>query len=601
MNFRDFCYSRFEWLGRGLFSLFRDVEKDLDAANIRIYPEVYLSIVGFFSLCSTAVPIFLLSVFLMGRSGAALSFPLNLIYGAISTAPSIFLSLGCVTPLLVVLVGVMMPKISASNRVTWLKVEIPYASMYMSVMTSGGLSPYESLLRMRKMDLLPHLRDEVSRIQTIALSTGVDPVSAMERAAKVVNVKEYKDLLLGYASTMRTGGDVLHYLYNQTSNMFRGLLTRIRSLGQNMGVLMEAYTIVAILGALGLFMIFAVSFGIPGIGFSISPEMFFLFSFVVLPVISLCFIFIADISQISYPISNWKTYIVFLAFLPLGLFLILQMSLSFLFPQLLVNPAFPEFTYFLQRLLGFPEGSEAALGLGFGLIFTALPGIIADRHYAGREGKILQGVTTFLRDVVETRKTGLSPERCIMALADKDYGAFSKHLKLISMKLSWGYPIREIYEDFRRRVRDWLSLVNIYFLVDTIEVGGGTEESLEILADFAESTMMMEREKRSLLMPLIVVPYLGAAMLTATTLMFLQFFKNMTSSLGSGTGLPFITLSRMLLTPLVLHSFLLGLVTGKIVSGRLSSGFKQAAFLTLVSLIGIWLVSFLPLASMGGT
>jgi len=594
MNFKDFCYSNFGWIGHRLFKFFKDLDKDLDAANMKIAPEVYLSVVGFWAVCSSVIPLSFLLLFLLGNAGVGLPFPLSLLFSSGSLAAPIFLSISCTIPLLVILIGVIMPKFSASNRVTWLKIEIPYASMYMSVMSSGGLSPYESLLRMRKIDLLPHLRDEVSRIQALTVSTGSDPVSAMEKAARVVDVKDYKDLILGYASTMRTGGDVLHYLYNQTTNMFRGLSTRIKALGETMGMLMEAYTIVAILGALGLFLIFVVSMSMPSMGMSFSPEMFFLFSFVVLPILSFVFIFFADVAQISYPLSNWKTYMIFLAFLPVGIFLVLQMSFSFLFPQLLLVQGLQDFTVYLQKLLGFSEGCDAALGLGLALILTAVPGYWADKRYAGQESRILQGVTTFLRDIVETRKTGLSPERCIQALGKKDYGAFSKHLERISMKLSWGYPIRSIYEDFRSRVRDWLSLINIYLLVDTIEVGGGTEESLEILADFAENTMMMEKEKRALLMPLLVVPYMGAAMLTGTTILFLQFFTSMALS---GTSIALVSLSRTLLTPLILHSFLLGLVTGKLISGRISAGFKQGIFLTLIALIGIWLVPHLSLST----
>jgi flagellar protein FlaJ len=594
MSFRDFCYSNFGWIGQRLFTFFKEVEKDLDAANMKIAPEVYLSIVGFWAICSLTVPISLLLLLLLGYAGVSLPFPLSTFSNPNSFTAPIFLGIGCLIPLLVILIGVTIPKFSASSRVTWLKIEIPYASMYMSVMSSGGLSPYESLLRMRKIDLLPHLKEEVSRIQGLTVSTGSDPVSAMEKAAKVVDVKDYKDLILGYASTMRTGGDILHYLYNQTNTMFRGLSTRIKALGENMGMLMEAYTIVAILGALGLFLIFVVSLSMPQMGVSFSPEMFFLFSFVILPILSFVFIFMADISQISYPLSNWKTYMVFLAFLPVGIFLMLQMSLSFLFPQLLIVTQLQDITIYLQKLLGFSEGCDAALGLGIALLITAVPGYLADRRYAGQERRILQGVTTFLRDVVETRKTGLSPERCIQVLGNKDYGAFSKHLERISMRLSWGYPIRSIYEDFRSRVKDWLSLINIYLLVDTIEVGGGTEESLESLADFAENTMMMEKEKRALLMPLLVVPYMGAAMLTGTTILFLQFFTSMALS---GTSIALVGLSRTLLTPLILHSFLLGLVTGKLINGRISAGFKQGIFLTLIALIGVWLVPHLSLST----
>jgi len=226
-----------------------------------------------------------------------------------------------------------------------------------------------------------------------------------------------------------------------------------------------------------------------------------------------------------------------------------------------------------------------------------LPAALADIYFIGREGRIGAGIKQFLRDLVETRKSGLSPERCIHALSNKDYGAFSVHLNKISMKLNWGYPLRTIYEEFRGNVRNWLALVNIYLLVDTIEVGGGTEQSLETLAKFAESTTKLEEEKKAVLMPLTIVPYIGAALLTGTTVMFLQFFTNMSSM---GVSVANVTLYKVLLTPLALHSWVLGLVTGKIVSGRVSAGFKHAIFLTLVSLLGIWAVSNMSMgASMG--
>ncbi len=52
-----------------------------------------------------------------------------------------------------------------------------------------------------------------------------------------------------------------------------------------------------------------------------------------------------------------------------------------------------------------------------------------------------------------------------------------------------------------------------------------------------------------------------------------------------------VTLYRVLLTPLGLHTWILGLVTGKIVSGRVSAGFKHSILLTIVSILGIWAVS----------
>ena len=584
MTLRDFCYANFGWMGEGLSRVFQGIEENLDAAYMKMYPDVYFSVISFIALLSLIVPSTLTLFAMIGLWPTLPSIPFNGL---------IIIPLSALIPFAIILIGVIIPKLVASNRISGLKLEIPYASMYISVMASGGLSPYESLLRLRHMDLLPNMQKEVARIEAIVASTGADPVTAMEQAAKVVNLKEYKELLVGYASTVRTGGDTLHYLFNQTNNMFKGISTRVKTMGETMGILMEAYTIVGVLGVLGLFLIFVVSMALPYAGISISQEQFFLFSYIILPVVSLAFIYVTDVMQISYPLSNWKPYLVFFAFLPIGCLIGTQMILPFFDESLLFFPPARDLIIALRNLLGLAEGTESSLGMTITLVIIALPGLVADYYYTSRQSGLHHGVTVFLRDLVETRKSGLSPERCIEALSDRDYKVFSKHLSVMNMKLQWGYPIHQIYEEFKAKVKNWLSLVNMYFLIDTIEVGGGREESLETLAGFSETTEQLDREKKAMLMPLGLVPYMGAILLTATTVMFLNFLSNMSML---GISVPYITLFNVLLPPLVLHSFIIGLVAGKITSGRISSGFKHAIFMVLVAIIGIWTVSNLNLS-----
>jgi len=308
--------------------------------------------------------------------------------------------------------------------------------------------------------------------------------------------------------------------------------------------------------------------------------------------LSVIFLYFADTSQISYPISNWKTYSVFALGIPICLLIGSQLTLPAFNENLLIAPPLYTALLWFRDLVGLSEGTEAALGLAITLILVALPGAIADMYYVGREGKIVDGINNFLRDLVETRKSGLAPERCIQALAGRDYGAFSKHLEAISMKIHWGYPLRKIYMEFKAKIRNWLALVNIYLLLDTIEVGGGTEQSLETLANFAESTKHLEDEKGAVLMPLTIVPYIGAALFTGTTVLFLSFFTGMDTL---GVSIATAKLYRVLLTPLALHTWILGIVTGKIVSGRVSAGFKHCIVLTIVSILAIWAMSNLNL------
>jgi len=578
LSVRDFAYAHFGWAGKALASVFSNTEKDLEAACMRIHPEVYYSQVCIFALLTGAIPLIAFGLIAFG----VIRIPIDLGISPIQLIP-----LSLVTSIAVIILGVIKPQITTSSRLDGLKIEIPYASMYISVMASGGLSPFESFIRMKEMTLLPNMKDEIERIETIVMTTGADPVTSMEQAAKIINLKAYKELLLGYASSVRTGGDTLHYLYNQTQNMFRKLAIEVKAKGETAAMLMESYTIIGILGVLGIFLVFVVGMSLPAAGASISEEQFFLFSFVVMPMISGLFLFAGDMAQFSYPVSNWKPYYVFFGMVPFGLLLATQIVLPFFSESWIRVQALYDFIVWIRIGLGFAEGTESAIGVTITLIFIAIPGWITDNFTAGKDGSIQEGITRFLRDLVEVRKSGLSPEKSIEALAVRDYGSFSSYLKDISTKIKWGYPLRQIYREFSEKVNNWLALVNIYLLLDTMEVGGGTEESIEVLAEFSESSQQLEAEKRAALMPLIIVPYIGAALLTGTTVMFLGFFTG--SDLG--ISVPQVMLYKTLLTPLALHSFTLGLVTGKIITGRVSSGFKHAVFLCLVSLLGVYLVT----------
>ena len=61
-------------------------------------------------------------------------------------SPIMLVPAGFVLPLLIIGIGVMIPNSASSNRLASLKIEIPYASMYISVMVSGGLSPFEAFV-----------------------------------------------------------------------------------------------------------------------------------------------------------------------------------------------------------------------------------------------------------------------------------------------------------------------------------------------------------------------------------------------------------------------------------------------------------------------
>jgi len=129
-----------------------------------------------------------------------------------------------------------------------------------------------------------------------------------------------------------------------------------------------------------------------------------------------------------------------------------------------------------------------------------------------------------------------------------------------------------------------MGLINMYVLVDAIEVGGGTPETLETLTRFSEKLSSIEKERKSMLKPLVIMPYIGVAILLFSNIIFLGFMGSIMQSF-SNTSMPFTDFVTLIMPPLILQSFLTGLVTGKISTGQTSAGFKHAALLVILGIV----------------
>jgi flagellar protein FlaJ len=493
--------------------------------------------------------------------------------------------------------GYAIPKIAAHDRASKLDLEVPFAGTYISVMATGGLSPYASLRRLKDCSLLPNISKTVKNIEVDVQIRGLDPVTAMEESAQHLPSRDYKDLMMGYASTLRTGGDVIHYLLVRTETMFRDLVTKVRAFGERAATLMESYIAVSILTTLSLTIIYMTSIAFQGFWTGVfTAESFLLYSYFLVPAISILFVYLSDSQQLSEPVSEWGPYKVFLATLPFTIFMLLTMFVPFAAPD--IAPAFAkpfaDFITLIRSTLGLERGFEASIGLGLALLVGTIPAAVAHSYYTSRGKGVEHEVTNFLRDITEARKTGASPERCLENLAGRDYGKFTKQLSTTSRQIRWGLSFKVIYETFKQKVKSWLALINIYLLVDAIDVGGGTPETLETLTRFSEMLSSLEKEKKAMLRPLLIMPYIGAGILLFSTIIFLGFMRFVLYSFGH-QAMPFSQFATLLLPPLVLQAYLTGLVTGKISSGTLSTGFKHAIILVVAAIVLILLSNYLTI------
>ena len=74
-----------------------------------------------------------------------------------------------------------------------------------------------------------------------------------------------------------------------------------------------------------------------------------------------------------------------------------------------------------------------------------------------------------LRDVAESRKAGLGPEKCVIqATKRKDYGLFNKVANGISNKLEWGMTLEDIFQFIKKETMDFQILINFRVLFEII-------------------------------------------------------------------------------------------------------------------------------------
>jgi flagellar protein FlaJ len=453
----------------------------------------------------------------------------------------------------------------AGERARNLEREMPFAAAYITVMATGGISPYMSIKRLSQGDLMPAMRYEAREIMRDVEIFGIDPLTALEKSAETHPLDMYRDFISGYASTVITGGDIGHFLESKTHDIFKVRALRIKVAAERLGTLLESFVIVMVLMSLCFYILFSVE-AIYSTGISLYSSMI-MYTYIFAPMLSMVFIYLAHGMQPKTPLIDWRPY----KFAALS--------------SLVAAVVFTLMTGFFGIII-MPFQIDLATAVSITLFIATMPPAIVHYRLTRRKQQIERGLANFLRDLTEIRKTGLAPEKCIESLAKRNYGEFSKELQKIAAQLSWGIPLRQVFTDFMKRTKSWLAQLVIFLLVEAVDVGGGTIGMIESLTRFNNMTQEVEKEKRMNARPYMIIPYFAAIMLMATTLLTLIFVGKTVSLAQEGaTRFDLAAISTIFTVSVIVHVFMIGLVAGKISEESVAAGFKHSALLVIITLL----------------
>ncbi len=478
-----------------------------------------------------------------------------------------FLPAVIVLPLLI---GISIPKVSASSRASALENELPYLFAYITVLAGGGISPMVTLKRISKAaKIFPAAAREAARILMDIEIFGLDAISALEREAKLTPNKAFSDFVGGYVSVLKTGGDALSYLEAKLKEIFTYREAKQRASSEFIATMSEAYIITTVVMGVSLMVLWATQNlmspnGLPSSSQSVNSTIIVMFSGFAVPLISLIFIIVIGSSQIREPFSYDRPFYVFLLCMPLGALI-----------------------YFA------PIGLSPYMQLGLALTAISTPAMVVQMIFKKRKQGVEAKLANFLRDLSEVRKTGLAPEKTIEQLANRNYGSLTKHVKKIAAQVSWGTPLKTVLQTFIHDVKSWVGRAVAFLLLEVVDVGGGSAKMFISLADFTEKNAQLDKERKSQIRPYVIIPYIGAILVVATTAMMVYYAGfSYTNIPGVPTNFaPSPQILAQATTTLLMAAFfqawVMGFVAGKMGEGSAADGFKHATFLIVISMVTV--------------
>ena len=566
--FTAISLSFFESWGRSLVKTF-ELDKAIDRAALSIHPVKY---------AATTIALTVFTAIFCALAVVLLYFfaPPPLIYMVIA------ILIAAIIPILVFSYRLSYPSILASIRRVEVENELPFFMAYISTMVRGGYSFEKIVERVSQLRVFKAIRREAQRIITRIKMFGDDPVSAVENVAIRHPSSRFRDTMLGYTTTLRSGGDVVHYLEIRTREIFEARTNEVKAIMGRLQSYLEVYIIFGVIVSVTLFVFFAVSGALtaaqamrsPGeVSISMDISMPSLYNFFVLPLMGIGIIFAIHLNQPRTPISYGKVYTF--------LFTLIPASIAVFIVTLIFTGGIDIFLY--SAPLSLRIARSIIISATTAVLTLSIPTWFLYRSMVKGYRGVIKSTADFLRDLSEVRKTGLSPEKCVLMLSSRDYRSLTPIVSRAATALSIGFSLEDALRRALRGVKEWFVVASFRFLADSIIVGGGSPEVIDVLARFTQILSELEEETRRRMRTQVILPYFGAVMLATMPIIILYMLLTM-ANISLETAAPLVMVIGL---GNIINSFIMGLIAGKASQTTIAAGFLHSAILSIISALSI--------------
>lgn len=443
------------------------------------------------------------------------------------------------------------------DRKNRLNKELPYFILYASILQNAGITLYSSLAKLVKENLFKNVKKEAMVFLRDIKLLGKDPLTALDKLAANCPLKEFQDIIYGYTSLFKSGGDISRYLEEKSKELLSELrfkwkmyAERSIDLGESIAAIFLIFTLLILIGSIIL-----------------PTDAILIVNFLNFILIPGAAIFSITIIDSLIPEINTKIFI------PKKLVAtILSISIASGFFLYIFFPTL-EISYIILLTL---------------MILTFGNGVIYWRK--NKELKAIEdAIPKFLRDLTEFRKMGFTPAQAIMRISwMKKYNKhFDKILNSIASHIKMGLDLRKF-----PKMGSWLLNYVIFILGEIENSGGGTPALLEELTRFVSEVQRMRSEARRTLMLYEIIAYMTPILLTLSLALILKLSSTLIistmseaiSMFGIGINTGFGEIFNMFKISIIEASLTFALLTSKIIDFSIKNTLRGFFILVITAM-----------------
>ncbi len=275
-DYAEFCFDQAGSVALRLVPHAQGFKMTLNQANIDISLPEYLAMAVFTTglVGLTFFSLFGMIFFLgSGLSGIITAFFVALIVSMISTG-----------------MFYLWPRTVISNRASVIRDMMPFATMYLSTLAGTGSSVSEMFQQLSDVEEYGEVANEAEKISRDIETLGMDVSEALERGAARTPSEDFEDLLRGLQHVITTGGSVRDFLQQRSDALMDDYGRRIEKFADQLGLLVEMYITIVIVGSIIFTAMSAIMSSISGFEPSLVVALQVLLVFLGLPIITGMFI-----------------------------------------------------------------------------------------------------------------------------------------------------------------------------------------------------------------------------------------------------------------------------------------------------------------------